>query len=123
MDRRTQVGATRAENWRHRLENNTDHLSWEASVRWLKAQPEQAELVRSCFFDDPLCTAADRYRHSAEWVAVRSLLGDSRGRALDVGSGRGISAYALARDGWQTTALEPDPSPEVGAGAIRQLCL
>lgn len=92
-------------------------------MRWLKAQPEQAELVRACFFDDPLCIAADRYHDSAEWAAVRSFLGDSRGRALDIGSGRGISAYALARDGWETTALEPDPSPEVGAGAIRQLCL
>ena len=44
-----------------------------------------------------------------------------RGQALDIGAGRGISAYALARDGWQTIALEPDASLEVGAGAIRQL--
>ena len=40
---------------------------------------------------------------------------------MDIGSGRGISAYALARDGWQATALEPDSSLEVGAGAIREL--
>ena len=96
-------------------------ISWEASVRWLKSQPEQAELVRACFYDDPLRAAADRYYLTPEWSAVRSLIGPARGRALDIGSGRGISAYALARDGWQTTALEPDKSEEVGAGAIRQL--
>lgn len=96
-------------------------ISWEASVRWLKTQPDQSELVRACFYDDPLSCAADRYYHCPEWVAVRTLLGPLRGEALDVGSGRGISAYALARDGWSTTALEPDPSLEVGSGAIRQL--
>ncbi len=98
-----------------------EQISWEASVRWLKAQPDQSELVRACFYDDPLSSAADRYYRCSEWDAVRLLLGPSRGQALDVGSGRGISAYALARDGWKTTALEPDPSLEVGAGAIRLL--
>jgi SAM-dependent methyltransferase len=42
-------------------------------------------------------------------------------RALDIGAGRGISSYALARGGWQVTALEPDPSDVVGTGAIEQL--
>jgi SAM-dependent methyltransferase len=98
-----------------------DQISWEASVRWLKAQPDQAELVRSCFYDDPLSAAADRYYLSSEWKAVRQLIGPPRGDALDIGSGRGISAHALARDGWRTFALEPDASMEVGAGAIRQL--
>lgn len=88
---------------------------------WLRAQPDQAELVRDCYFDDPVLDAAERYRTSAEWGAVRQLVGPTGGRALDVGAGRGISSYALARDGWQVTALEPDASSVVGAGAIRQL--
>jgi len=96
-------------------------ISWEASVRWLREQPDQVELVRACFYDDPLRAAAERYHACPEWIAVRRLIGSSRGHALDVGSGRGISAYALAKDGWQTTALEPDSSMEVGAGAIRLL--
>lgn len=49
---------------------------------------------------------------------MSALLPSPAGRALDLGAGRGISSYALARDGWQVTALEPDPSPLVGAGAI-----
>jgi len=96
-------------------------MSWEQAVLWLKAQPEHQELVQACFYDDPLLAAAERYYASTEWRAVRKLIGPVCGRALDVGSGRGISAFALAKDGWSTVALEPDHSDEVGAGAIRRL--
>jgi len=90
-------------------------------VLWLKAQPEQTELVRACFYDDPLLAASERFYSSTEWQAVQKLIGAARGRALDIGAGRGISAFALAKDGWDTVALEPDPSQVVGAGAIRSL--
>ena len=96
-------------------------LTWEQAVSWLREQPGQEALVRACFFDDPLVDAAARYYHSEEWQATRCLFGRDGGQALDVGAGRGISTYALARDGWQVTALEPDPGDLVGAGAIRQL--
>ena len=43
------------------------------------------------------------------------------GRALDLGAGRGIASFALANDGWQVTALEPNASGLCGAGAIRSL--
>lgn len=96
-------------------------MTWEEAVAWLRSQPDRQELVRACFFDDPLLNAARRYHHCAEWLAVRQLLPKTQGKVLDLGSGRGISAYALATDGWETTALEPDPSVLVGAGAIRSL--
>lgn len=97
------------------------NLSWEQAVLWLKEQKGSEDLVRACFYDDPLIEAADRYHQSTEWKAVQDLIGGPRGAALDVGSGRGISAFALAKDGWNTYALEPDASAEVGAGAIRRL--
>lgn len=100
---------------------SAEHDTWEAAVVWLKEQPDQVDLVRACFFDDPLIDAAERYYASSEWEAARKLVGPPDGRALDVGAGRGISSYALARDGWQVTALEPDASAVVGAGAISQL--
>lgn len=97
-------------------------VSWEAAVDWLVAQPDQQELVRACYYDRPVEHAAERYWQSHEWRAIRSLLPTvAFGSALDVGAGSGISSYALARDGWTVTALEPDPSPRVGAGAIRQI--
>jgi SAM-dependent methyltransferase len=96
-------------------------LTWEEAVLWLRAQADQGDLVRACFYDDPLLQAAERYHASSEWAAIRELLPPKPGRALDLGAGRGISSYALAREGWSTTALEPDPSEIVGAGAIRSL--
>lgn len=98
-----------------------NNMTWEQAVDWLKSQPDRADLVRACYYDDPLEDAAQRFYDSAEWHAVRKLLQGRKGTALDVGAGRGISSYALARDGWAVSALEPDPSNTVGAGAIRQL--
>ncbi|OHB72551.1 MAG: SAM-dependent methyltransferase [Planctomycetes bacterium RBG_16_43_13] len=100
---------------------NDKFMNWEEAVLWLKEQPEQVELVRACFYDDPLIKAAERYYQSTEWLAVRRLLPDPPGKVLDIGAGRGISSYALAKDGWETVALEPDSSSIVGAGAIRIL--
>ncbi|MEO6361704.1 MAG: class I SAM-dependent methyltransferase [Caldimonas sp.] len=97
-------------------------LRWEDAVAWLRAQPSQRELVIDAYYDDPLPDAARRYAESAEWQAVRARLPSAVGaRALDVGAGRGIASYALAREGFDVVALEPDPSGLVGAAAIRGL--
>lgn len=97
-------------------------VSWEEAVLWLREQPDQQELVCACYYDDPLISAADRYYDSSEWREVRRLLeGAGKGTALDMGAGRGISSHALAKDGWHVTAMEPDSSAVVGAGAIRAL--
>lgn len=96
-------------------------LSWEQAVSWLKEQPGSADLIENCYYDDPILDAAIRYRNSDEWVAARKLIGPVKKAALDMGAGRGISSYALAKDGWDVVALEPDTSNTVGSGAIRML--
>lgn len=98
-------------------------MTWEQAVQWLRDQPDQQALVAACYFDDPLLAAAERFAASDEWQATLALLpvGTQPGAALDLGAGRGISSYALAKAGWSVSALEPDPSPLVGSGAIRAL--
>ncbi len=97
------------------------YLSWEEAVAWLVAQPDKQELVRDCYFDSSPEAAAERYSQSDEWKAIRALLPPVPGRALDVGAGRGIASYALAKAGWNVVAIEPDPSDFVGRGAIRNI--
>ena len=97
--------------------------SWENAVLWLREQPDHQDLVRAAYYDDPLHDAAWRYWRSDEWQAIRALMlpAAQGAHALDVGAGRGIASFALAKDGFDVTALEPDGSAIVGAAAIRQL--
>ncbi len=100
---------------------NDKLLTWEQAVVWLRNQPDQTELVRACFYDDPIVEAAQRFHDGSEWRTVQKLLGESRGTVLEIGAGRGIASYALAKDGWKVTALEPDDSTLVGYKAIESL--
>lgn len=101
---------------------NNAYRSWEEAILWLRAQEDMHDLVKNCFYDDPLCESAERYHNSSEWKETRRILSSiKKGEALDIGAGRGISSYALAKDGWKVTSLEPDGSDIVGAGAIKKL--
>lgn len=96
-------------------------MTWEQTVEMLREDSKNKELIYLCYLDEPLIDAAKRFADSDEWNAVRKYLPQKKCNALDIGAGRGISSYALARDGWKVTALEPDTSPIVGSGAIRKL--
>jgi SAM-dependent methyltransferase len=81
-----------------------------------------ASLAKDAYFGDP-AISAQRYHRSAEFQEIRTLIPAKKGRALDLGAGNGILSWALAKEGWDVTAVEPDKSELVGAGAIRQLAL
>ena len=101
---------------------NAKLITWEEAVKSLTNQPDQKELVQYCYYDDPLESAAERFAQSEEWIAVTQLLKPKiPGQVLDIGAGRGISSYAFAKAGCSVTALEPDSSKLVGAGAISNL--
>ena len=98
-------------------------LSWEQAVQWARETPAMRGLVEICYYDDPIEAAAERFLRSEEWPAILSLLRIKPGdRVLEIGGGRGIISWALAKTGCAVTVLEPDPSPLVGSGAIRSLC-
>lgn len=118
------LGKTRSRHSRKGRDRSLEPESprtWEETFLWFRSQPQNARLSIECYFDDPIEGAAARFFASSEWEAARRLLPAVRGRALDVGSGRGIVAFALAADGWAVEAIEPDPSRIVGAHAIRDL--
>ncbi|KRQ98349.1 class I SAM-dependent methyltransferase [Bradyrhizobium valentinum] len=105
------------------MSDRPELATWEDAVSWLRRQPDQRQLVIDAFYDDPLIAAAERYFASSEWQEVSKLLLGRSGTALDIGAGRGIASFALARESFTVTALEPDPSPIVGAAAIRALAM
>lgn len=96
--------------------------TWEQAVDWLRKHPDYQELVKCCYYDDPLECSIERFYQSEEWQAIEKLLGLSlQGKVLDIGAGRGISSFAFAKAGCSVVALEPDPSAIVGAQAIKSI--
>lgn len=98
----------------------TPKMTWEEAVKWYIAQPDNHALARAAYLDDPVA-AARRYAESAEFAEIKTYLPSTPGRALDLGAGNGILSYALSQAGWDVTAIEPDPSDFIGAGAIRKM--
>jgi SAM-dependent methyltransferase len=96
--------------------------SWEDAVRWYRSQPGQERAILDNYFDLPVGRAIERFEASEEFKEVSRLLGPGAGRrVLDFGAGNGIASIALAASGWTVTSLEPDPSSEVGNGAVRSV--
>ena len=88
----------------------------------MRSKPELAAIVEACYFDDPIFCAAKRFAASNEWNAIKKILSPINGSAvLEVGAGRGVASFAFEKAGALVTALEPDPSNIVGAGALRTL--
>ncbi|MFN2577934.1 MAG: class I SAM-dependent methyltransferase [Pyrinomonadaceae bacterium] len=97
-------------------------MTWEHAVRWYRDQPDHEAEIRNNYFDLPVLRAAERYACGEEFAEVLRLLGPgNERRILEPGAGNGIASFALANNGWLVTALEPDDSQEVGAGAIREI--
>lgn len=103
--------------------SKTYPLTWEEAVRWLcnHPDPDKRALASACYFDGTAIQAAKRFHKSLEWKAIRELLPPPSGKALDLGAGRGIASFALAKDGWSVTALDPNRSEFIGVGAIEHI--
>jgi len=86
--------------------------------------PKWADLIRDSYLDLDVFESAERFRSSAEFLQVARCIGAHllQGRVLDLGAGNGIASWAFAKSGAKLVyALEPDPSNEIGRGAIQRL--
>jgi ubiquinone/menaquinone biosynthesis C-methylase UbiE len=100
-------------------------ITTEEAVRQLRADPRHAALVRDTYLDLDVVAAAARFRESGEWKAAAELLVPviRGGTAVDLGSGNGMAAAAMVCAGAaRVVAIEPDPSAEIGRGAIAVVC-
>jgi 2-polyprenyl-3-methyl-5-hydroxy-6-metoxy-1,4-benzoquinol methylase len=99
-------------------------MNWEETIKYIRNQPEYSELVEKAYFDENLPLNVERFRQSEEYKETlrlfRIYVPNSK-NILDIGCGNGISSIAFALDGYTVTACEPDPSNEVGAGAVKCL--
>lgn len=98
--------------------------TWHETILYIRTLPDFKELVEKAYFEEDLQLNVERFRKSEEYQQTLVFLKQYAPKAktiLDIGSGNGISAVALALDGYKVTASEPDPSDTVGAGAIQKL--
>lgn len=99
-------------------------MTWEETIQYIRQQPQFADLVEKAYFDADLRLNVERFRASDEFAQTLLLLKRNQPNAkkiLDIGCGNGISSLAFALAGFEVTAVEPDASITVGAGAIRLL--
>ncbi|PXY42005.1 SAM-dependent methyltransferase [Flavobacterium cheongpyeongense] len=101
-----------------------DRMTWEETIKFIRTQPEFDYLVDKAYFEENLPLNVERFTKSEEFIETLKILKQYQPFAktiLDIGSGNGISAVALALEGYHVVSIEPDPSETIGAGAIRKL--
>lgn len=100
-------------------------MTWEEIIIQIRTDPAHKDLVELAYFEEELPLNVERFRKSEEYIAtlqlIKKMAGDKPLQIVDIGAGNGIAAVTFALDGHNATAVEPDPSQTIGAGAIRKL--
>lgn len=99
-------------------------MTWEETIIYIRQQPEYKELVEKAYFHEDLHYNVNNFGKSVEFVETLKLIKTHQPNAktiLDIGCGNGISTINFALQGYHVTAVEPDLSATVGAGAIKIL--
>jgi SAM-dependent methyltransferase len=95
--------------------------SWEEAIDLLRRDPRYQQLISDAYLTSDLQGNCRRFAESSEFAETIGLIKAHRPNArdvLDVPAGNGIATYALVNAGFDVVAVEPDPSPTVGRGAI-----
>lgn len=99
-------------------------MTWEETIQYIRTLPEFSDLVKQAYFDEDLELNVSRFGKSDEFNETLNIINTHTKQAtliLDIGCGNGISAINFALKGFEVTAVEPDKSDTVGAGAIQLL--
>ena len=99
-------------------------MTWEETIEYIRTQPEYKDLVEKAYFDANLELNVFRFGKSEEFEETLNIIQNHVPKTknlLDIGCGNGISAVNFALKGYSVTAVEPDESTTVGAGAIKIL--
>lgn len=99
-------------------------MTWEETIKYIRQKPKYALLVEKAYFDEDLELNLSRFNNSKEYFETKKIIKKYAPTAqslLDIGCGNGISAINFAKDGYKVTAVEPDSSTTIGAGAIKIL--
>jgi ubiquinone/menaquinone biosynthesis C-methylase UbiE len=99
-------------------------MTWQETIAYIRTQPDFQNLVRLAYFDEHLSANIERFAATSEFsetVKLMQQFAPNGKKILDIGCGNGISAINFAKIGYDVTALEPDKSDSIGAGAVRIL--
>ena len=100
-------------------------MNWHETIEYIRKEPSFSDTVSEAYLSENLKANVESFRKSTEFMETLELLNTlnvaKTGTLLDIGAGNGISSIAFALEGFKVTALEPDSSDTVGAGAIMKL--
>jgi ubiquinone/menaquinone biosynthesis C-methylase UbiE len=99
-------------------------MTWHETIEYIRKNPEYADLVCQAYFDEDIVLNVERFGQSDEFNETLRLIRQfdpSAKTILEIGAGNGIAAVNFALLKFLVTAVEPDASDTVGAGAINKL--
>ena len=99
-------------------------MTWEDTIIKIRKEDNYRKLVEQAYFDENLKLNVLRFSESKEFeetLRVIKFYAPNASSIIDIGCGNGISAINFALKNFKVTAVEPDKSKTVGAGAIKEL--
>ena len=99
-------------------------MTWEETILFIRKNNEFKELVENAYLDENLELNVIRFGKSDEFKETLQIIERYASKAksiLDIGCGNGISSINFALKNYKVTAVEPDSSITIGAGAVRNL--
>lgn len=99
-------------------------MTWEETIIAIRKNEDFKELVEKAYFDEDLDLNVNRFGNSEEFketLRILKMYSPNTSTILDIGCGNGISSINFALNKYKVTAVEPDSSNTVGAGAVKKL--